>query len=233
MGTRSSSCLRYPHSSPPLLRRGSLRQAGLRAAPARDVCHVRWQFSGDVQVRRAGGSAARKSRRSGHQWPADFAARLFVDSQTHLPLMVSWQAPAGPARGGAAPRPPMEQRITSLTTAASMVFNCHSASDAPPVPIRPRKRRSMGPDQRTGRPPAIPARKLGRCAHDRVPVCRPPAARQLLIGRTERSRHAAGDRCHATGAVIVGATVTVSGIEDVTKAATASPRKPPRRAWRV
>ena len=33
--------------------------------------------------------------------PADFALRLFVNSDTHLPLMVSWQAPAGrgPAPG--------------------------------------------------------------------------------------------------------------------------------------
>jgi hypothetical protein len=42
--------------------------------------------------------------------PATFALRLFVNSETHLPLMVSWQAPAGrgpqgaPAgRGSAAP----------------------------------------------------------------------------------------------------------------------------------
>jgi hypothetical protein len=34
--------------------------------------------------------------------PANFALRLFVNSETHLPLMVSWQAPAGGpgARGG-------------------------------------------------------------------------------------------------------------------------------------
>ena len=35
--------------------------------------------------------------------------RLFVNSQTHLPIMVSWQAPgrpAGPARGGPPPAPP-------------------------------------------------------------------------------------------------------------------------------
>ena len=34
--------------------------------------------------------------------PANFAARLFVDSQTHLPIMLTWQTP--PARGqGPAP----------------------------------------------------------------------------------------------------------------------------------
>jgi len=39
--------------------------------------------------------------------PANFALRLFVDAQTHLPLMVSWQqaAPPAPRRGGPAPAP--------------------------------------------------------------------------------------------------------------------------------
>jgi hypothetical protein len=36
--------------------------------------------------------------------PANFTARLFVYSETHLPIMVSWQGPAAPAgRGGSAP----------------------------------------------------------------------------------------------------------------------------------
>jgi hypothetical protein len=35
--------------------------------------------------------------------PANFTVRLFVNSQTHLPIMVSWQAPAG--RGGPPGRP--------------------------------------------------------------------------------------------------------------------------------
>jgi hypothetical protein len=30
---------------------------------------------------------------------SNFAVRLFVNSQTHLPIMVSWQAPSGPMRG--------------------------------------------------------------------------------------------------------------------------------------
>jgi hypothetical protein len=45
--------------------------------------------------------------------PANFAARLFVDAQTHLPIMVSWRTAAppargagpGPGRGGGAPPP--------------------------------------------------------------------------------------------------------------------------------
>jgi hypothetical protein len=31
--------------------------------------------------------------------PANFAARLLVHADTHLPIMLSWQAPAGPGRG--------------------------------------------------------------------------------------------------------------------------------------
>lgn len=53
--------------------------------------------------------------------PANFTARLFVYSDTHLPIMVSWQAPAPNARGGpgpqarggapAAPAPMVENRM--------------------------------------------------------------------------------------------------------------------------
>jgi hypothetical protein len=39
--------------------------------------------------------------------PNNFAARLFIFRETHLPIMLTWQAPAAPARGarpgGAAP----------------------------------------------------------------------------------------------------------------------------------
>ena len=35
--------------------------------------------------------------------PANFTARLFVNAQTHLPIMVSWRAQAPPARGGGPP----------------------------------------------------------------------------------------------------------------------------------
>jgi hypothetical protein len=35
--------------------------------------------------------------------PANFTARLFVNSQTHLPIMVTWTAPAGRGRGGMPP----------------------------------------------------------------------------------------------------------------------------------
>jgi hypothetical protein len=54
--------------------------------------------------------------------PGDFAARLFIDTKTHLPIMLSWQArqppargrgPAGPPPAGApagSPPPPVENR---------------------------------------------------------------------------------------------------------------------------
>jgi len=66
--------------------------------------------------------------------PANFMVRLFIDSQTHLPLMVSWQAPAGPARGGTPP-PPMEQR---------MYFADYRSVDGFQLPFR--IRRASGPD---------------------------------------------------------------------------------------
>src|SRR5687767_10877962 len=49
--------------------------------------------------------------------PGDFAARLFVDAKTHLPVMLSWQAQPPPARGRgpatapAAPPPAVENRL--------------------------------------------------------------------------------------------------------------------------
>ena len=53
--------------------------------------------------------------------PANFAARLFIQSDTGLPIMLSWQAPAppmrpgGPGPGGPQPAPPAqpapEQRL--------------------------------------------------------------------------------------------------------------------------
>jgi len=51
--------------------------------------------------------------------PADFAARLFVDAKTHLPIMLSWHARQPPPRGRGpggppptgAPAPPVENRL--------------------------------------------------------------------------------------------------------------------------
>lgn len=48
--------------------------------------------------------------------PGNFAARLFVDGKTHLPVMLSWQAQPAPARGRgpgapAGGLPPVENRL--------------------------------------------------------------------------------------------------------------------------
>lgn len=37
--------------------------------------------------------------------PGNFAARLFLNSQTHLPIMLTWQAPQGPPGGRSGPGP--------------------------------------------------------------------------------------------------------------------------------
>jgi hypothetical protein len=82
--------------------------------------------------------------------PANFNARLFIDRQTHLPLLITWTAPAGPARGGppragGPPReggpppppaaPPVEQR---------MFFADHRDVDGLKLPFR--IRRAAGAD---------------------------------------------------------------------------------------
>ena len=68
---------------------------------------------------------------------AKFVARFFIDSQTHLPLMVTWQAPA-PGGRGAAPAvgtAPVEQR---------MYFADYRAVDGLRLPFR--IRRAVGAD---------------------------------------------------------------------------------------
>jgi hypothetical protein len=43
--------------------------------------------------------------------PGAFVARMFVNADTHLPIMIAWQAPAPPMRGGSprgAPPPPAD-----------------------------------------------------------------------------------------------------------------------------
>jgi len=45
--------------------------------------------------------------------PANFSLRLFVNTETHLPIMVSWNLPSPPGRGAppTTPAPPREARI--------------------------------------------------------------------------------------------------------------------------
>lgn len=39
----------------------------------------------------------------------NFSARFFVNAETHLPIMITWTAPAGPQRGGRGPGPATPQ----------------------------------------------------------------------------------------------------------------------------
>lgn len=68
---------------------------------------------------------------------ANFSARLFVNSQTHLPIMVSWQAPAGRGRGAGpgGPTGPARGGAPAGTTAAPPAgVPPAPAAGAPPVP---------------------------------------------------------------------------------------------------
>lgn len=77
--------------------------------------------------------------------PGNFAARFFINSQTHLPIMLTWTAPQGPPGGGrggpaaapAAPAPaaPVEQR---------MFFADYRSVDGLQLPFR--IRRAAGAD---------------------------------------------------------------------------------------
>ena len=61
--------------------------------------------------------------------PPNFTLRFFVNSQTHLPIMVSWQAPgrpAGPPRGGPPPGAPAGQGPPAT--------QARPAGAAPPAP---------------------------------------------------------------------------------------------------
>jgi hypothetical protein len=69
--------------------------------------------------------------------PGNFRARFFISSDLHLPMMLTWQAPAAPARGGgpppatpAAPTPQVEQR---------MFFGDYRSVDGLQLPYRIRR----------------------------------------------------------------------------------------------
>lgn len=61
--------------------------------------------------------------------------RVFIDRRTHLPIMVTWQAPAPPARGGPPPAAPQETRL---------FFADYHDVDGMKWPFR--LRRALGPD---------------------------------------------------------------------------------------
>jgi len=82
--------------------------------------------------------------------PNNFAARVFVFRDTHLPIMLTWQAPAGPARGRpAGPAPAAGGPGGPAVTAPAMVenriyFADYRDSDGLKFPYR--LRRAVGAD---------------------------------------------------------------------------------------
>jgi hypothetical protein len=67
--------------------------------------------------------------------PANFSARLFINSQTHLPIMVSWTAPAGRGRGpGAGPGAPGPGRSGAQPVTGGAAPGAPAAGGPPAAP---------------------------------------------------------------------------------------------------
>jgi hypothetical protein len=98
--------------------------------------------------------------------PPNFSVRLFVNSQTHLPIMVSWQGPgrpAGPVRGG----PPALPPGASPPTASAGQVPPSAPAGAPP-----------GAATRPGGAPPVPAAPTAG-----APAAQPPGAAAAPQGR--------------------------------------------------
>jgi hypothetical protein len=87
--------------------------------------------------------------------PAAFAARLFVNADTHLPIMISWTAPAGAQRGmpvrGVMPPPPAGPTAADQPPAAApappesrLYFGDYRSVNGLQLPFR--LRRALGAD---------------------------------------------------------------------------------------
>lgn len=83
--------------------------------------------------------------------PANFAARLFVHAETHLPIMLSWQPAAGPARG--APAPPGAPTAPGAPPARGAGPPAAAQPPTPPVPPAAGQARGGPP---AGGPPQAP-----------------------------------------------------------------------------
>lgn len=70
--------------------------------------------------------------------PATFRARLFVSSDTHLPIMLTWQAPPASARG-AGPAPPPPAGATPQLVEQRMYFGEYRSVDGLQLPHRIRR----------------------------------------------------------------------------------------------
>ena len=92
--------------------------------------------------------------------PGAFAGRLFIHADTHLPIMITWTAPAPPMRGGP-PRggPP-------------------ARGDAPPAPAgSPAPSRGDAPPAAAGQPPAPPGSAPAPAGQGREGQPSPPESR--------------------------------------------------------
>jgi hypothetical protein len=87
--------------------------------------------------------------------PANFRARLFINAETHLPVLLTWQTPAPPARGAAPPPgppagppagPPLAGPPTGppMTVEQRMYFADYRETDGLRLPFR--IRRAVGAD---------------------------------------------------------------------------------------
>lgn len=74
--------------------------------------------------------------------PANFRLRLFVSSETHLPVMLTWQAPAPSGRGGSRPAGPPAG--TPPAVEQRMYFAAYRDVNGLQLPFR--IRRALGPD---------------------------------------------------------------------------------------
>jgi hypothetical protein len=98
--------------------------------------------------------------------PDNFSARLFVNADTHLPVMITWTAPAGPQRGGPGPeRGSMSQREGGP-----------SRGDAPPASAgQPPSRGETAPASASQEGRGAPQREGGPARGDAPPAGRGPA----------------------------------------------------------
>jgi hypothetical protein len=67
--------------------------------------------------------------------PGDFRLRLFISSETHLPIMLTWQAPTAPSRGGGPP-PAGPAPAASQPVERRMYFGEYREVDGLKLPFR-------------------------------------------------------------------------------------------------
>jgi hypothetical protein len=87
--------------------------------------------------------------------PANFAGRLFIHAETHLPILFTWQAPGGPARPGAGAGGPPQGPPPGGAPAATPAPAPQPAGGAPGATGAP-----GAAAQRPGGPPAMVEQRL-------------------------------------------------------------------------